>query len=149
MPLSVPALLEALPGAAGRPGPASVADAAAQWAAAMQAYVAAIIPFSTTIEAATLVLEAGLATAFAARPAVALMESAFAQYAVALGGGMAGAGFVATPPPAPVGFAALFAMGPAATREEGLQRLAAQIDVWMKTGIAALSAPPNTPQPWA
>jgi hypothetical protein len=115
----------------------------------MQAYVAAIVPFSTTIEAASLVLEAGLATAFGARPAVALMESAFTQYAVALGGGMAGAGFVATPPPAPVGFALLFAMGPAATREEGLQRLATKIDVWARSGVAALVAPPNTPQPWA
>jgi hypothetical protein len=97
--------------------------------------------------AAAAALEASLITAFTSPVAAPLMELAFAQFALTVGGGMAG--FVPVAPPAPVGFALLFAMPPALTAAEGIARVAAKIDTWMRTGTAALAAPPGSPMVWS
>lgn len=75
------------------------------------------------------------------------MESAFAAFAVTVGGGMAG--YAPTPPPAPVGFAPQFAGAKPATASAAASAIASLIHAWMQTGIATLIAPPNTPQPWS
>ena len=75
------------------------------------------------------------------------MESAFSTFAVTVGGGMAG--FVPTPPPAPVGFASQFAGPKPATAAAASSAIASLIDTWMKTGLSTLVAPPNTVVPWS
>lgn len=146
MPLELATLKAALPGAGGKPYPATSAEAAKQWAQAMKEYAGGITPPSTTLDAATAALEAALVTAFASKAAAPLMETAFLQFVTTLGGGMAG--FVAVPPAAPVGFAALFFMPPAASLDEGITRVATKIDTWMRTGTAAIATPPGAPVLW-
>jgi hypothetical protein len=149
MPLLLSALTESpgLPGAGGGDYPETVELAALQWRMAVEVYAAGVIPPSATVSAAGAALEPALVAAFQTMPVAPALEAAFLQFAVALGGGMAG--FVPTPPAAPIGFEELFALPPPETREEGVLRVAMKIDVWMRTGIAALAAPPNTPQPWS
>jgi len=56
--------------------------------------------------------------------------------------------FTGTPPPAPLNVASLLS----ATRDTHAQAaadFATLIHGWMVTGIATLTSPPNTPQPWA
>lgn len=113
----------------------------------MQGYAAAIIPASTTISAAASTLSGALNTAFATEAAAAAMESAFAAFAVTVGGGMAPA-FVATPPPAPVGFATLLVPPFPETHEAGATAMKNAIDAWMKTGTATPSGG-GSPVPWS
>jgi hypothetical protein len=74
------------------------------------------------------------------------MESAFAAFAVTVGGGMVG--FTPTPPAAPVGFASQFGGPKPATAADAASQIASLIDTWMRSGIGTLIAPPNTPTPW-
>jgi hypothetical protein len=75
------------------------------------------------------------------------METAFATFATALATGMAPA-FVAVPPPAPIGFATLFAKPYPTTHAAAAQAVSDAIDVWMKTGTATPAAG-GSPQNWA
>lgn len=129
--------------------PPNASGCAQGWANAMQAYAAGIVPPSTTVSGAAATLASALTAPFGAPNAGAAMETAFAAFALTVGGGMAAAGFAATPPPSPVGFAALFSGPKPATHADAAQQIATAIDTWMRTGIATLIAPPNTPQPWA
>ena len=142
MPLNLAALTTTpgLPGAGSKPYPSSVMTAAQEWAAAMKAYVAAMVPPSTAVDAAATALEGALIAAFSMKPAAPSLEAAFAAFAATLSGGMAPA--VPVVPPAPVGFADLFLMPPAATSLEGIARVAGKIDIWMRTGTAVF--PPAT-----
>jgi hypothetical protein len=128
--------------------PATVAACAAAWADAVSSYFAGVVPASTTVSAAQAPLAASLTSAFgntvAAATAMA-MEAAFLTFATSVGGGMAG--FVGTPPPAPVGFAALFADKPA-THADAATAYSDAIDTWAKTGVATLVAPPFTVTTW-
>ena len=45
-------------------------------------------------------------------------------------------------------FALLFAKPKPSTRQAGVDAVASALDAWMRTGSAALVAPPNTVQPW-
>lgn len=74
------------------------------------------------------------------------MESAFATFAVTVGGGMAG--YAPTPPPSPVGFASQFGGPKPETAAAAASAIASLIDTWMKTGLSTLIAPPNTVVPW-
>lgn len=124
--------------------PATIAACAAAWADAIEQYASGIAPASTTVSAAAATLETALVSAFgSAGGAAALMETAFAAFAVSVGGGMAG--FVATPPPAPVGFALLGAAQPA-THDAAASDWASAIHAWMGTGTATptLGGPPIT-----
>ena len=115
----------------------------------MGSYTSSIVPPSTTVAAAQGTLQTALASAFAAPNAAPAMESAFTTFATSVGLGMAGAGFASTPPPGPVGFATLFSGPKPETHSAAALQISNAIDAWMRTGIATLVAPPNTPQPWA
>jgi len=137
----------------------SFAGQAAAWAGANENHVKGIIPILVDEgAAATVVLEAQLVTAFTAMaeegatPAgnAVLLEAAFVQYAAQL---------IIPPnrdplythvvPPAPVGFAPLFAAGASQTIEEFATSFSSLIDIWMKTGTSTLIAPPFTVVNWS
>jgi hypothetical protein len=146
MPLSLPALSSGLADGFARPA-ADAAGCAAQWADAVKSHATAIVPASATVEAAAAALEGQLAEAFSAPSAISGMESAFAAFAAAVGGGMAG--WTPVPPPGPVGFAAHFAQDPPpATHSDAAGEVASLVDTWMKTGSATLIAPPFTVTNW-
>jgi hypothetical protein len=75
------------------------------------------------------------------------METAFAAFAVTVGGGMAG--YAPTPPAVPVGFVSYFAGADAPTHAQAASDVAGLIDPWMKLGIATLLVPPFTVVPWS
>lgn len=146
MPLDAPGLKSAL--AANAADPAEDAPGcAAAWADAMGAYASGIVPPSTTVSAARDALEAALTTAFLTPLAAPGMEAAFAAFAATVGGGMAG--YVPTPPAAPVGFAAGFAGPKPSTHPAAGEQYGQLIHDWMTTGSSTLVAPPNTVVPWS
>jgi hypothetical protein len=61
-----------------------------------------------------------------------------ATFAATVGGGMAG--FVAVPPPAPVGFGDQFAQPHPATHAEAASAITTIVDAWMRTGTATPTA---------
>jgi len=148
MPLVAATLKSALESCFADPPP-NAAGCAQSWASAMGSYAGAIVPPSTTIPAAQSALQTALASAFAAPNAAPAMESAFSSFAVTVGTGMAAAGFAATPPPSPIGLAALFSGPKPATHSDAALQISNAIDTWLRTGIATLVAPPNTAQQWA
>lgn len=148
MPLVAATLKTALESCFASPPPGASGCAQA-WADAMGSYAGAVVPPSTTISAAKSTLQAALTAAFSAPNAAPAMESAFTSFAATVGLGMAGAGFAATPPPGPVGLAVLFSGPKPPTHSAAALQISSAIDTWMRTGIATLIAPPNTPQPWA
>ena len=117
------------------------------WANAIGTYAASITPPSTTVTAAQAALGSDLGSAFGETSAIAGMESALATFAASVGAGMAG--YVATPPPAPVGFLVAFSDPPPSTHDEAADELASLIDTWMRTGLATLATPPGTVIPWS
>ena len=148
MPLLKAALNQGLPAAEDAPYPDSVAAAANAWATAVQGWAAGILPPSTTVAAAVSALEPQLVAAFSSGDAAGPMDSAFVSFAVVLGAGMLPA-YLATPPAGPPGFASIFAQPAPETRAEGVERVAALLDSWMRTGTAQLVLPPKTVTPWA
>lgn len=151
MPLLLTALTASpgLPGVGERDYPSTVAAAAQEWASAVQAYAAGILPASTTVSAAATALEAALALAFTSSNCAALMDAAFQQFALTVASGQVPT-HTGVPPPAPVGFATVFAQQPPpSSRAAGVARVAAKIDAWMRTGIGTLILPPNTAVPWS
>lgn len=145
MPLAKPALESAIE-ALGADPPETVALCAQDWASAVVTYAVGVVPASATVSAAEATLAASLASAFSAPDAAVGMESAFAAFALTVGGGMAG--FAAVPPPAPVGFAAQFAGPKPATHAEAGDAIATLIDNWMKTGTAT-PLPSGSPVFWS
>jgi hypothetical protein len=145
MPLNLSALQSGLEGVASKP-PASTAEAAQRWADAVLAYATAVLPLSSTVQAAAATLAGGLAGAFSAPAAAPGMESAFAAFGASVGLGMAG--YTPAPPAVPVGFAQVFATN-RGSAAEGAQAVASAIDSWMRTGLSTLVAPPNTAVPWS
>jgi hypothetical protein len=98
---------------------------------------------------AAVALEAALVLAFSSSSCAALMDAAFQQFGATVAAGQMPT-HAGVPPPAPVGFQIIFAQQPAPqTRAEGVARVAAKIDAWMRTGIGNLVLPPNTPTPWS
>jgi hypothetical protein len=144
MPLDASGLNDDIEALAATPA-ADIAGCAGQWADAVQAFAASIVPASTTVAAAAATLEGALATAFAASAAAPGMESAFAAFAATVGTGMAPA-FVATPPAGQVGFATQFLAQPA-THALAAAAISGLIDTWMKTGSATPSGG-GAPVPW-
>lgn len=145
MPLALPALTSGLQSLFAAPPP-DAASCANAWANAVDSWSASIIPASTAVSSACSTLAAALTSAFGAPDAAPAMESAFAAFAVTVGGGMAG--YVPTPPPAPVGFASQFSGPKPATAADAASAIATLIDTWMRSGLSTLVAPPNTPVPW-
>ena len=135
MPLLVSELTIGLSAVASEP-PSTVAACAADWAAAVEAFALGVVPASATVAAARAALEASLVGAFGTTDAAPLMETAFAAFAVTVGGGMAG--FVPTPPPAPIGLAAQFLVHPP-THAAAATAVATLVDTWMRTGSATPS----------
>jgi len=127
---------------------ATVADCAALWASAFGSYAGSVVPPSTTVAAAQATLQSALASAFASPDALPAMDAAFQAAAATIATGMLPL-YTGVPPASPIGWAALLGEPYAATNAEAAANIAAVIDPWMKTGIAILVAPPNTPQPWA
>jgi len=146
MPLNAGALSSGLSSLFSSPPP-SAAACAQQWASAVQSWASGIVPASGTVSGAVSTLQGALASAFATPDCAPAMESAFAAFAVTVGGGMAG--YAPTPPPGPVGFAPQFAGAKPATASAAASALSSLIDAWMRTGIGTLIAPPNTPLPWS
>jgi hypothetical protein len=136
MALNVALLQSGLTDVAANP-PATTAECAQAWADAVGDFATAIVPASSTVEAAAAALSASLLAAFESGDAAAPMEVAFLTFATAVGGGMVG--FVATPPPAPVGFAEEFAGPFPTTHAEAGQSMAQLIFDWMLTGTATPS----------
>ena len=145
MPLDVAALASGLEDVASNPPP-GIAACAALWADAVEDWASEIVPLSTTVAVAREALETALVVAFSLPAAAASMEVAFLAFATTVGGGMAG--YTPTPPPAPVGFATLFSVR-RTSHADAAATVAGAIDTWMRTGIATLVAPPNTPVPWS
>lgn len=127
--------------------PESASDCARGWADAVAAYATSIVPPSATVGSATTALSSALSAAFQAPDAVPGMEAAFAAFAVAVGGGMAG--YAPVPPAAPVGFAALFTGAKPSTHAEAAAQVGNAIHAWLTTGVSTLVAPPNTAVPWS
>lgn len=146
MPLNVASLSNELASNFAAPG-ADAGACAQQWAAAVQAYAAAVVPPSLTLAAAASALQSGLASAFGSPNAIPGMESALASFGASLAGGMAPT-FTGVPPAGPVGFAALFGGAAPETHGAAGSAVASNIDTWMKTGSATLVAPPFTVSPW-
>jgi hypothetical protein len=146
MPLALPALSNGLASCFASPAE-DAAGCGQQWADAVKAYAAAVVPPSTTVEAAAATLAGALGAAFATPAAIPAMESAFAAFGASVALGMAPA-FAGVPPAGPVGFAAQFAGAAPETHGEAASAIAGRIDVWMKSGTATLVAPPNTPVTW-
>lgn len=129
-------------------------DCASSWASAMNTYTAGIIPASTTVSAAATALEAELIGVFDSwwstdeQSGLTLdpFETAFANFALVVAGGMTAAGYTGTPPPGLVGFSSLLDAEDHAT---AASNFASKIDTWMRTGIATLIVLPNTVVPWS
>ena len=143
MPVNLPGLQSDLESFFGNPPPSdnpatARASAASSWASAMQSYATAVVPPSTQVATAATALETALVGAFSGdvNSILVTMETAFLAFATTVGAGMAPA-FVATPPPAPVGFATLTA--PAASPAAAAATWATLIDTWFKTGTAVPS----------
>lgn len=147
MPLSKPSLKSGLLGACSNPGD-SPAACAAQWAAAVRDFAAALVPPSVSVAAAASTLESALSAAFASAAAAPLMENAFAAFGATVALGQAPT-FAGVPPTAPVGFAARFAGPMPETHDDAASAVANLIDAWMKTGTATMVAPPNTVLTWS
>lgn len=127
--------------------PANSGAAGVAWGNAVGAYAAGMVPASTTVAAAASVLGGALAAAFVPPDASAAMETAFTAFATAVGLGQAG--FVPTPPPGQVGFAAQFAAEHPSSKSDAAQAFADRIHAWMTTGQSTLIAPPGTVVPWS
>lgn len=135
--------------------PDSAALCAETWAAVMRDYSRSVTPVSTSVDVAYEALYASLSSIFSASstlgsaPTVATqMEIAWFSFAVTLGSGMSGGGYVATPPPSIVGFIQLFNASPKpSTHEEAAINFSSRIDTWMRTGIATSSG--GVVQPWS
>lgn len=136
MALNLPALEAGLESVASSP-PATSAQCAEAWADAIESYTLLVVPTSTTVSVAAIALASDLLSAFDSGDAPPTMELALAQFATTVGGGMAG--FTATPPPGPVGFAAEFAPPFPATHAAAAASVGALIDTWMRTGTATPS----------
>ena len=146
MPLALPALTSGLQSCFASP-PATRLACARAWADAAVAYATGIAPPSTTVTTAGDALAAALSSAFDSPNSAPAMESAFAQFAATVGLGMAG--FLPTPPVAPVGFAPQFAGPKPATHADAAQQIGGLIDTWIRTGFSTLAAPPGTVVPWS
>lgn len=146
MPLVPSALSSGLQSVFASP-PADAAGCANGWANAVESWCAAIIPASAAVSGAVSTLDSALASAFSAPDCAPALESAFAAFAVTVGGGMVG--YAPTPPPGPVGFAPQFAGPKPATAADAASAIASLIDDWMKTGLSTLVAPPGTVVPWS
>lgn len=144
MPLATPILQSALEALFAEP-PLLVAECAEAWGSAVRDYAAGIVPPSTTVGAAAASLTTALAAAFATPVAAPAFDLAFAAFATTVGAGMLPA-FVAVPPPAPLGVAALLA-APQPTHAAAAAAFSASIDLWMRTGSATLAVPPFTVVP--
>lgn len=139
MPVSRVALHDQLEAVFEAPGP-SAAACAASWAAAATAYATGVVPASPAVAGAEAALSSALAAAFATHStaAAAAMETAFTAWAVAIGAGMAG--FVPTPPPAAVGFAALLSEPYPSSHAASADMLSQAIDTWFRTGTSTPSS---------
>jgi hypothetical protein len=146
MPLAPTTLSTALEQVFAHPG-ATHAACAEGWADAMEAYAVGIVPPSTTVVSASAALSSALASAFAQTSGASAMESAFAAFGLSLGGGMAG--YLATPPPGPVGFAGLFAGESPKTHPLAATQIGDAIHAWLTTGTSTLVASPNTVVVWS
>jgi hypothetical protein len=148
MPLNVAALNNGLASCFADPAP-DAGGCGQQWADAVKAYAAAIVPPvpAPALDAAAAALAGALGGAFSTPSAIGGMESAFATFGAAIAVGMAPL-FTGVPPSGQVGFAAQFGGAPPATHGEAASAIAGRIDAWMKTGSATLVAPPNTVTPW-
>jgi hypothetical protein len=113
----------------------------------VKTYAAAVVPPSTTVEAAAATLASALGSAFASPSAIPAMELAFTAFGASVALGMAPT-FAGVPPAGPVGFAAQFGGAAPETHGEAASAIAGRVDVWMKSGTATLVAPPNTPVTW-
>ena len=153
MPLNTPTLGTELQTLFTSP-PETFAACAQDWADAIENYSLTVVPPSTTIAAAATILNTSLVVAFQAGAAdptgvsiAPLLEVAFVTFATTVGIGMAPA-FVATPPPAPVGWAAALAGSAPDAHAAAASKYRDLIDLWMRTGTAVPSAG-GPAQPWA
>lgn len=118
----------------------TTAACAASWAAAATTYATGVKPKSTAVAGAEAALRGALKAAFDlhSTDAAAAMETAFTAWAAAIGGGMAG--FVPTPPPAAVGFAALLSEPYPSSHAASADMLSQAIDTWFRTGTSTPSS---------
>ena len=144
MPLAPPVLQSALEALFSEP-PLLVAECAEAWAQAMADYAAGVVPVSTTVAAAASSLATALAAAFAAPVAAPAFDAAFGAFGATVAAGMLPL-FAGVPPPAPLGIAALLAASQP-THAAAAAAFATHIDLWMRTGSAALVLSPFTEVP--
>lgn len=128
--------------------PDSISGCAQAWGDLMESYSVGVIPPCTTVSAAASALTAELtSTVFpnsASASMIPLLETAFANFALVIAGGMAPT-YIALPPAGLVGFASLTT---ASSHLVGAINFFILIDAWMKTGTATLAVPPFTAVTW-
>lgn len=127
----------------------SRAACAQEWADALEAYAAGIIPASTTVTTAATALASSLTSLFgsatAAGAAASGFDAALLTFATSVGGGMAG--FTPVPPPAPLGISSLLSTTQS-THSAAAAAFATKIDTWMRTGTAT-PLPSGSPVNWS
>lgn len=121
----------------------TVAGCAGQLAGAVVTYAAGVVPATGAGVGAAIALATGVQAAFemtSSAASASALETAFSTFATAIAVGMAG--FVAVPPPAPLGFASLMSVNQV-SKSAAASSWASAIDTWFRTGTAA-PAPPGT-----
>jgi hypothetical protein len=118
--------------------PSNTIEVADAWSGIIDSYASKVIPTSTTASAAKAALYGQLLTISSeAANAFLVLQAGITSYAVALAGGMAGAGFVGVPPPAPLILTPVSAIGLAGGSAEACaEAMSSILDIWFKTGSA-------------
>lgn len=111
-----------------------VVEVATKWADVLFNYASAVIPASTTANAAKTAMISVLSGATAAGSFFPALVSAYTLFATTLAGGMTTGG-VGAPPPAPINFAPILALPLSENSTPQIISLFASItDTWFRTG---------------
>jgi len=127
--------------------PSSLSDSADKWAEALGLYASTILPVSLGLTQA----KSDFKTQFlliTSGTAPVQLPVAFTAFALALGLGMQPL-YTAVPPPIPISFTPVIAIGFVSSNQVCLSLASDIIDVWFKTGTATLNSPPGTTIPWS
>jgi len=112
------------------------------WANAINDYAKSVVPTSTTSEQAKEAFKSTmLGMSSELGNGAVILPLAFTNYATALALGMAGAGFIGTPPVAPINLAPIIAAGlGGASGEIIANSFTVVVDIWFRTGTATPTA---------
>ncbi len=124
--------------------PFSESDNISKWQSAMTSYGPQVSPTSTAAAGAASGFTGDLSGFSQAGQAAGKLETAFANWATKMAGGMVFTTTAAVPPSGPVGFADVFSKT-YADPSDIAGTIAGKIDDWVKTGVG----PDGTPANWS